>query len=308
MSLFGAIKDACTPREGAPRAQSRRAAKGRRSLAPVALAAVVLTLALGLAALPSLAAAVAPLVPTYHGTVDNLTVNESAAFTLTAVKEDEHGNISGQSIVDPPLYGGGPFTGTVSGTSVKFTSKSEGDSLCPAGACVVVFTGTVGEAGAMSGTYVASYTEGSSQTSQNGTWQLNPSTTVETTAEATAEAKGETPASSPTSPTVQIRSTTELFGPSGAVQAPAPKACISDRSFVIHIREVGGLRYRKVTVSLDGHRVRVHMGRTITATINLRGLPLGAHVVRITLWTNKGTKITGTRVYHTCTPVPSSTH
>ncbi len=307
MSRFGGIKDACAPRlrVSRARAQGGRAAKlpERGRVASVVLATVLLTVALGLAALPSLAAApVAPLVSTYHGTVDNLTVSETAAFTLTAVTEDEQGNISGQSIVDPPLYGGGPFTGTVSGTTVKFTSRSEGDSLCPAGACTGVFTGTVSQAGAMSGTYVTSYSEGPSQ---NGTWQLSPATTAETTAEATAEANGETPASSST---VQAASTAELFGPSGAVQAPAPKACVSDRLFVIHIREVGGLRYRKVTVSLDGHRVRVHVGRTITATVDLRGLAPGAHVLRIALVTNKGTKITGTRVYHTCSTVQASTH
>jgi hypothetical protein len=304
MSLFGAIKDACTRRVRVPRTRARsgRAAKlpGRGHLAGVALATVVLTLALGLSAMPSLGAPVTPVASTYHGTVTNLTVNETAAITLTAVTEDEQGDISGQSIVDPPLYGGGPFTGTVSGTTVKFTSRSEGDSLCPAGACTVVFTGTVGQAGAMSGTYAASYSEGASQ---NGTWQLSPATTTETTAEATAEANGETPASSPT---LQAPSTTELFGPAGVVQAPAPKACVSDRLFVIHIREVGGLKYRKVTVSLDGHHVRVHLGRTITATIDLRGLAPGAHVVRIALVTNKGTKITGTRVYHTCSTVSSS--
>lgn len=306
MSLFGASKDVCGPRSRMPRArtQGRSAPErpGRRRLASVALATVVLSLAMGLAALPALGASVAPLVSTYHGTLDNLAVNESAAFTLTAVKEGEQGNISGQSIVDPPLYGGGPFTGSVSGTTVNFTSKSEGDSLCPAGACTVVFTGTVSQTGAMSGTYAASYSEGPSQ---NGTWQLTPATTAETTAEAAAEATGQTPA---TSPAVQIRSTTELFGPSGTVQAPAPKACISERSFVIHIHKLGGLTYRKVTVTLNGHHVPVHMGRTITATIDLHGLGRGAYVVRIVLWTNKGTKITATRVYHTCSTVPSSGH
>jgi hypothetical protein len=307
VSRFGEIKDerASRLRVRRARAHDGRAARppGRGRLASVALAAVVLMLALGLAASPSLAAApVAPLASTYHGTVNNLTVSQTAAFTLTAVTEDEHGNISGQSIVALPLYGGGPFTGTVSGTSVSFTSKSEGDSLCPAGACTVVFNGTIGSAGAMSGTYAASYSEGPSQ---NGTWQLSPATTAETTAEATAEANGETPAASPT---LQASSTTELFGPAGVVQAPAPKACVSDRLFVIHIRELGGLRYRKVTVSLDGHHVRVHMGRTITATIDLRGLAPGAQVVRIALVTNKGIKITGTRIYHTCAAAPSSTH
>lgn len=304
MSLFGQSKDVCAPRPriARARAQGRSTAShhGRRRLAGVALATVVLSLAMGLAALPSLGATVAPLVSTYHGTVNNLTVNESAAFTLTAVTEDEQGNISGQSIVDPPLYGGGPFSGMVSGTSVKFTSRSEGDSLCPAGACTVVFTGTVSQAGEMSGTYAASYSEGPPQ---SGTWQLSPATTAETTAEATAEANGEMPAPFPT---VQIRSTTELFGPSGTVQAPAPKACISERAFVIHIHKLGGLTYRKVTVTLNGHHVQVHMGRTITATIDLQGLARGAYVVRITLWTHNDTKITGTRVYHTCATVPSS--
>ena len=212
----------------------------------------------------------------------------------------EQGNISGQSIVDPPLYGGGPFSGMVSGTTVKFTSRSEGDSLCPAGACTVVFTGTVSQAGEMSGTYAASYSEGPPQ---SGTWQLSPATTAETTAEATAEANGETPAPFPT---VQIRSTTELFGPSGTVQAPAPKACISERAFVIHIHKLGGLDIPQG----HGHPQRTPRAGAYGAHDHRHDRPAGArrgaYVVRITLWTHNDTKITGTRVYHTCATVPSS--
>jgi hypothetical protein len=92
----------------------------------------------------------------------------------------------------------------------------------------------------------------------------------------------------------------QLFGPAGIVTAPSSKACVSHRAFAIHVRQLAGLTYKSVTVDLNGHRLSVTRGARITAPINLRGLPRGTYVVKITVLTSTGAKIIGTRTYHTC--------
>jgi hypothetical protein len=287
VSTLGEVKDA---RRVRVRGLQSWAEGGRPGIFPrrwralsVALSMVLLVFGLGLAASPSRSAPTVPavsasvpqLVSTYSGTVHNLTVDLTAEFELTGITEDQQGDISGQSVVEPPLYGGGAFTGTVSNTAVIFTSRSRGDILCPAGACTVTFSGTVSQTGTMSGTYVASHTGGSTQTStQDGTWQLSP------------------------------QPNPEVFGSSGIVQAPSAKACVSRRSFTIHIRKIDGLDYRQVVVYVAGHRVKVLKGHGISAVVDLRGLPRGTYVVKITVLTTGGTKLTGTRVYHTCRAHP----
>jgi hypothetical protein len=96
----------------------------------------------------------------------------------------------------------------------------------------------------------------------------------------------------------------EVFGPSGIVQVPSSKACVSRRSFTVHVRQLPGLVYREVTVDVNGHRVNVTRGRRISAPIDLRGLPRGTYVVKITVLTTKGATVTGTRTYHTCRSHP----
>ncbi len=96
--------------------------------------------------------------------------------------------------------------------------------------------------------------------------------------------------------------TAAVFGSSGVVTVPSNKVCLSKRAFTIHIRPVAGLTYRKVTVYVNGHSVHVSSGTKISAPVNLRGLPKGRYVVKITVLTTTGKTITGTRVYHTCVP------
>ena len=100
----------------------------------------------------------------------------------------------------------------------------------------------------------------------------------------------------------------QAFGPSGIVQAPSNAVCLSRRSFTIHIRQLASVVYRKVSVQLDGHPLSVTKGASISAAVNLRGQPRGTYVVRITVLTSTGAKITGTRTYHTCRAHPTHPH
>lgn len=116
--------------------------------------------------LSSLSATEPQLSSSYEAAFHNVTYNRDADGTLTVIKEDKQGNISGTLTVEPPLYGGGPFTGTVSGTAIKFTVTSTSPNDC--GCKSAVFTGTVNpQASALSGTYIANTTG----PTQNGTWK-----------------------------------------------------------------------------------------------------------------------------------------
>jgi choice-of-anchor C domain-containing protein len=99
-------------------------------------------------------------------------------------------------------------------------------------------------------------------------------------------------------------------GTSSIVQAPSTKACMSRRSFVIHIHRIPGLTYRQVTVYVAGRRVYVLRGGRITAPVNLRGLSKGRYTVKIVAITTTGKRIVASRTYHTCTPksLPASNH
>jgi hypothetical protein len=75
---------------------------------------------------------------------------------------------------------------------------------------------------------------------------------------------------------------------------------VSRRHFTIHVRRLPGLTYREVAVDVNGRRVSVVRGSHISAPVDLRGLPKGRYVVRITVTTTAGRRLTGTRAYHTC--------
>jgi hypothetical protein len=97
---------------------------------------------------------------------------------------------------------------------------------------------------------------------------------------------------------------TPLPGTGGVVTAPSNHVCRSRRDFTIHIVQIKGLTYRQVSVYVNGRRVNVVRGARISAPVDLRGLPKGRYVVRITVTTTTGRRITGTRAYHTCAPKP----
>ena len=119
----------------------------------------------------------AVLASAYNMAFDNFTYGSSDG-TLTHVTENATGDISGQMTVDPPLYGSGPFTGTVSGNAIKFTVES--DTPNPVNAISATFSGTIGVKGSLSGTYVGYTSNGP----QNGNWTASPATATVTGGEA----------------------------------------------------------------------------------------------------------------------------
>jgi hypothetical protein len=98
---------------------------------------------------------------------------------------------------------------------------------------------------------------------------------------------------------------TALPGTGGAVSAPPNTVCLSHRDFTIHVVQIRGLlAYRRVDVYVNGHRVRVVRGSSITAPVDLRGLPKGRYTVRIIVTTTTGRRISSTRSYRTCAARP----
>jgi hypothetical protein len=94
--------------------------------------------------------------------------------------------------------------------------------------------------------------------------------------------------------------TPPAFGPTGVIQIPASRACLSRRHFKIHIRKYRGLVYEQAIVFVNRRRVGVIRGRQFSAGVDLRNLPAGTFVVQITVITTGGRIINGTRTYHTC--------
>jgi hypothetical protein len=66
-------------------------------------------------------AADARVAASYTMSFDNTTYGETASGSLTDIKENGAGHITGYMTVDAPLGGSGDFTGTVSGATVKFS-------------------------------------------------------------------------------------------------------------------------------------------------------------------------------------------
>jgi lysophospholipase L1-like esterase len=115
----------------------------------------------------------ARLAKTYSLTLDNLTYALSSGGALTQVAENAAGDISGQLISDPPLYGSGPFTGTVNGNTIKFTARSAASN--PANATSTDFTGVIDSRGSLSGTYIGYTSDG--RPPEKGTWTAVPAVT-----------------------------------------------------------------------------------------------------------------------------------
>jgi len=93
------------------------------------------------------------------------------------------------------------------------------------------------------------------------------------------------------------------FGPNGVIRGlPSPKVCLSKRHFKIHIRRHTGISYVEAIVFINKKKTNVARSRNgqFTSPIDLRGLPKGTVVVKITVITTTGAIIVGTRRYHTC--------
>lgn len=82
---------------------------------------------------------------------------------------------------------------------------------------------------------------------------------------------------------------------------PGNRKCFSRRVFQIHVKDPRYDPLQTVLVTLGRHRLHVvRHGTLFTATINLRGLPVGTFTVRIRATTVLGHHLSGSRTYHTC--------
>jgi len=117
----------------------------------------------------------APVIASsYSGALTNTTYDVSSTWSLTDVV-DSGGSLTGQANINPPLYGSGPFTGTVTGDSISFNVQSEQPNA--GNAASIDFDGTIASDGSMSGTYQAHATSGQEE---DGVWNLAlPSPTCE---------------------------------------------------------------------------------------------------------------------------------
>ncbi len=110
------------------------------------------------------------------------------------------------------------------------------------------------------------------------------------------------PAPAPAPTPAQAPSVKLPFRAAKALVFPSSKACLSRRSFAIRVRIPKGLTAKDAAVTITGRKRFVVKGRSLTAPINLRGLPKGTFKVTVTVRTTDGRKVTGTRTYRTCAP------
>lgn len=83
---------------------------------------------------------------------------------------------------------------------------------------------------------------------------------------------------------------------------PSAKSCASRRDFAIRLRIPKGKRVTSAEVGVAGRRATVLKGRRLTARVRLTGLPKGTFKVTITLTLADGSRLQGSRTYHTCVP------
>jgi hypothetical protein len=84
---------------------------------------------------------------------------------------------------------------------------------------------------------------------------------------------------------------------------PPATRCLSKRNFMIRVRLPKGMRFKKLTIRVNGHVKLKRKGlkaRKVKARINLRGMPKGKVMVKIVATTNTGRTAVRKRTYHTC--------
>lgn len=121
-----------------------------------------------------------------------------------------------------------------------------------------------------------------------------------------------TSAASTSSPGTSAVAAASQSGPpapqSGVLGATASsRICSSRRAFTIRIREPKARKLRSATVTVSGRKGKIKARRSkatgrLIAKIILKGSPKGRYTVKISAVTTKGKKISGKRVYKTCTP------
>jgi hypothetical protein len=85
---------------------------------------------------------------------------------------------------------------------------------------------------------------------------------------------------------------------------PPARACLSARSFVIHVglEHAAQLHIVSARVTVAGRLAAILKPGHLTVRIDLRGFPRGTFTVHIVARVRGGRTLTGTRTYHTCLP------
>jgi Ca2+-binding RTX toxin-like protein len=106
----------------------------------------------------------------------------------------------------------------------------------------------------------------------------------------------------PLPPIVQPPVTPPAVTPTVAqlVSLPSSRRCASRRRFRVRVRSTIRGQVRRVTIFINGRRVRTVTGRRIGLPIDLRGLPKGRIRVRLRVELTDGRIATDTRTYRTC--------
>lgn len=89
---------------------------------------------------------------------------------------------------------------------------------------------------------------------------------------------------------------------------PSSHQCASRRKFAIRLHLPRGVTATNAIVLVNGKRAKVVRGARLTSPIDLRGFVKGRFVVDITVHTNDGRTIHGTRRYHTCVSKRTQQH
>jgi len=120
----------------------------------------------------------------------------------------------------------------------------------------------------------------------------------------------------PPPPPVVVLPPPGVAGPPGVSFAdqvfamPAVTGCISRRKFPITIRRPKGVKFKKLTITVNGRakiKAKGLKARKLKAKVNLRGLPRGKVVVKIVAQTTDGRKLVSKRKYKTCSAKKAKT-
>jgi uncharacterized repeat protein (TIGR01451 family) len=97
-------------------------------------------------------------------------------------------------------------------------------------------------------------------------------------------------------------STPNALTASQVIKLPSARSCVSRRRFRIRLVQPKGVALVSATVLVNGKKVKVVAGARLKAPVDLRGLPKGRFIVKITAVTADGRKVSDTRRYRTCVP------
>jgi len=229
-------------------------------------------------------------------------IDEAQWYRSTALTADQL-SVMCTSAVTPASAAAAPATGTVGQPLTVTYSASDNIGV----ARVNLLVRTPGAAG---------FTQVATDATGSGTFSYTPADPGDygfaTTAEDASCGREAAPADADAvthvaAPVTTPPPTTPPATPSAAptqvpitqiAKLPSPHVCVSRRHFPIHLKGVKGIV--KAVIKLTGVPARTVKGKALGLPIDLRGLPRGKVVVRITVTTKAGKRLVGKRTYHTC--------